>query len=323
MYLYDWIVLGVAAAFVIRGWRRGLVREAVEVAVLVVGAVVVFRLAPVIGTILAGMANVPYEAAKLAGGGVLFLALIIGGALVSRVIAGAIKIVPGATMLNRLGGALIGFVYAAVIVILATTLLAVAPISESARASIEERILESQIGSELVDPEGETQQIIASFSGEAIFGSVIAVRQAVGDRLAAGTIPVPFPSADRSDLSSKPATADEVFDAVNEYRIEQGLVPLAFSADLAPIAEARALKVYLSGLLSLDDRLDAELLAAGIPGTIHTDMVVIAASGDGAAEAVMETSSYAERLTDSAYRKGAVGVIDGPYGLIAVVVLAA
>ena len=198
MYLYDWIVLGVAAAFVIRGWRRGLVREAVEVAVLVVGAVVVFRLAPVIGTILAGMANVPYEAAKLVGGAVLFLVLIIGGALVSRVIAGAIKIVPGATMLNRLGGALIGFVYAAVIVILATTLLAAAPISEGARASIEERILESQIGSELVDPTGETQKIIASFSGEEIFGSVIAVRQAVGERLAAGTLEGGYSSAERN-----------------------------------------------------------------------------------------------------------------------------
>ncbi len=322
MYLYDWVVLGISAAFVFRGLRRGLLREAAEIAVLVVGAAVVFRFAPVIGTILAGMANVPYEAARLAGGIVLFLALIIGGALISRVIAGAIKIVPGATTLNRLGGSLIGFAYSAVLIILATTLMAVAPVSDDVRASIEERILESRVGSELLDPEGETQQIVASFSGESIFGSVIAVRQAVGDRLAAGTIPVPFPSADRSELSSEPSTADDVFDALNVYRIEQGLVPLDFSADLAPVAEARALKVYQSGVLSLDHRLDAELLAAGVPGTIHTDMVVIAASGDGAAEALLEASAYSDRLTDSAYRKAAVGVIDGPYGLIAVVVLA-
>jgi hypothetical protein len=268
------------------------------------------------------MANVPYEAARLAGGAFLFLALVIGGALISRVIAGAIKIVPGATTLNRLGGSVIGFAYAAVLIILATTLVVVAPLSEEVRASIEERILESTVGSELLDPEGETQQIIASLSGESIFGSVIAVRQAVGDRLAAGTIPVPFPSADRSELSSNPPIADDVFDALNIYRIERGLVPLDFSADLAPVAESRALKVYQSGVLSLDDRLDAELLAAGVPGTIHTDMVVIAATGDGAAEAFLQASAYSDLLTDPAYRTAAVGVIDGPYGLITVVVLA-
>jgi len=323
VHLYDWIVLGVVAAFVIRGWRRGFVREAIEVAVLVVGAVVVFRLAPVIGTILAGMANVPYEAARLAGGGVLFLVLIIGGALLSRVIAGAIKIVPGVTLLNRLGGSLVGFAYAALIVILGTTLLATIPVSESARDTIEARIVESEVGSEILDSDGDTQQIIASLSGESIFGAVIAVRQAVGDRLAAGTIPVPFPSVDRSELSSEPPLAEDVFGDVNRYRIEQGLAPLVFSADLAPIAESRAIRVYQSGVLALDDRLDADLLAAGVPGTIHADMVVIAASGEGSSEALLQTASYTETLRDPAYRKAAVGVIDGPYGLITVVILSA
>jgi uncharacterized membrane protein required for colicin V production len=321
LYLYDWIVLGIAAVFAVRGWRRGLVREAVEVAVLVLGAVVVFRLAPVIGTILAGMANVPYEVARLAGGAVLFFVLIIGGALLSKVIATAIKIVPGATTVNRLGGSFIGLVYAAIIVILATTLLAVVPLSEGTRDSIEARMIESRIGSELLDPAGETQLLIASVSGESIFGSVIAVRQAVGSRLAAGTIPVPFPSAERPDLSSEPSIADEVLDALNQRRIGNGMVPLAFSSDLAPIAESRAIRVYQSGVLSLDDRLDADLAAAGVPGTIHTDMVVIAASGEGASEAILETATYADAIDDSSYRKAAVGVIDGPYGLITVVIL--
>jgi hypothetical protein len=51
-------------------------------------------------------------------------------------------------------------------------------------------------------------------------------------------------------------------------------------------------------------------------------MVVISASGDGAAEALMQTTSYTDIFRDSTYRKAAVGVIDGPYGLITVVVLA-
>lgn len=322
MYLYDWVVLGFLAVFVVRGWRRGLVREAIEVAVLVVGAVFVFRLSPVIGTILSGMANVPFEVARLAGGSMLFLLLVVGGALISRAITGAMKIVPGASTLNRLGGSIVGFAYAAVIVALATTLLAVAPISETARESIEARMLESRVGAELLDPGGSTQQVISSLSGETIFGTVIAVRQAVGDRLAAGTIPVPFPSADRSEISPQPAIADDVFDAVNRYRIEQGLVPFTFSADLALISETRAVKVYRSGVLTLDDRLTAELSAAGVPGTIHTDMVVIAATGDGVAEALFQASAYAATITDPAYHRAGVGVVEGPHGLIAVMVVA-
>ena len=322
MYLYDWVVLGIAAVFIIRGWRRGLVREAIEIAVLLVGSVMVFRLAPVIGTILAGMANVPYEASRLAAGGLLFLALVIGGALIARVVAGAIKIVPGATILNRLGGSLIGLAYAAVIVVLATTLVAAAPVSDSLRDTIEARTVESRIGEELVDPDGETQRIISSLSGESIFGSVIAVQQAVGDRLAAGTIPVPFPKGERSDLSSEPSIGHDVFDDLNRYRIEQGLAPFVLSADLEVVAERRGIRVYQSGLLSLDDRLDSDLSAERVPGTIHTDMVVISASGDGAAEALLQTAVYVDAFEDSAYRKAAVAVIDGPYGLITVVVLA-
>jgi hypothetical protein len=132
---------------------------------------------------------------------------------------------------------------------------------------------------------------------------------------------VPFPSAERSDLSSQPPIADAVFHDLNRHRIEQGLVPLVFSADLAPIAEVRAVRVYLSGVLALDDRLDADLLASGVPGTIHEEMVVISASGDGAAEALLQTAAYKQLIQDPAYRKAAVGAIHGPYGLITVVVL--
>ena len=133
MPIYDLIVAAIAIALVVRGWMRGVLREALEVAVLVVGVFLVFRLSPVVGSIFAGMANIPYEVARIAAGTFLFFVLVVGGALVARVVSTALKLVPGATFLNRIGGAAVGAGYAALVVILGTTVLSAAHLSEGLR----------------------------------------------------------------------------------------------------------------------------------------------------------------------------------------------
>jgi len=321
MQIYDWVVLVLAAAFVVRGWRRGLLREVVELGVLVVGTFLVFRFSPVIGTIVSGMANVPYEIGRIAGGMVMFIALLIGGALVARFLSLSLKIVPGATTLNRLGGAVVGAAYAAVIAVLATTLLSVAPMPANARESFESSVEASIVGSEIVAPRGTVQDIVSSASGERIFGAVIAVRNAVGDRLAAGTLPIPLPGINDDPLVPSQTAAQAVFDELNTHRIEAGLDPLAWSSDLGVVAVARATRVYRSGLLSLDDRLEAALAAEGVPGTIHGEMVAMAATPQGLAEALSSASAYEKLLIDPSFRLAGVGVVEGPYGLIAVQVL--
>ena len=87
------------------------------------------------------------------------------------------------------------------------------------------------------------------------------------------------------------------------------------------MAVARASTVYTSGWLRLDDDLPDALRAAGVPGTISRDMVVLAASPDGVVEAITSASAYDAAITDGTYRRAGVGVVEGPYGLIAVQVL--
>lgn len=318
MQIYDWVVLGLAGVLVVRGWRRGLVREAVELGVLVVGTALVFRFSPVIGAVVSGMANVPQEVGRIAGGIVMFVALVVGGAIVSRVLAIGLKIVPGATTLNRLGGAIVGGAYAAIIAVLATTLLSAAPMPESARESFDASVEGSIVGSEIVASGGVVQTTLSSVSGEKIFSAVIAVRDAVGDRLAAGTLPIPLPEVKGESLVPSQTAAQSVFDDLNTHRIGAGLDPLTWSADLAVVAVARASKVYRSGLLSLDDKLEASLAAEGIPGTVHGEMVAMAATPQGLTEAFSSAATYEALLTDPSFRFAGVGVVEGPYGLIAV-----
>lgn len=318
---YDVIVAALLVALVVRGWMRGAVREALEFAVLLSGVFVVFRLSPVVGSIIAGMANVPFEVARIGAGVVLFFVLVIGGALVARLLSTMLKLVPGATWLNRLGGAVIGAGYGMLVVVLATTLLSVAPMSDGFRATTNEAVAASVVGSRIVQPDGLVQQTVGSLSGERVFASVIALHETVGARLAAGTIPVPLPDIGDAVLPPSQTAAKQVFDDLNRERIEAGIDPLGWSGDLAVVAVTRAGAVYRSGSLSLDDGLAASLSAQGVPGTIHTEMVVLAASPNGVVEAFTGAFAYKNAILDRQYRKGGVGVVDGPYGLLSVVVL--
>jgi uncharacterized membrane protein required for colicin V production len=321
MSMYDWVVIAIAAAFLIRGWRRGAVREAIDIALLLFGTIVVFRLSPMVGTIVSGMANVPYEVGRVIGGGLIFLVLVLGSLLMGRLVAGALHVVPGGRRIDRLGGSAVGLGYALVAVVLGTTLMSAIPLPASARSAVDDSIAESSIGSVVIDPEGPIQPAVSLTSGETVLTSVVAVREAVGERIVAGTVPVPFPPADRSEIAPSQQTALEVFDAVNRERIVDGIDPLAWSPDLAIVAVSRAQGVYTSGILMLDDQLDEALRAAGIPGTTSDDLVFMAASADGLAEAIVSAPSYRAIITDTAFRKAGVGVIEGPYGLIAVQVL--
>jgi uncharacterized membrane protein required for colicin V production len=321
--LYDVIVAALVAALVIRGWMRGVLREALEIAVLLVGSFLVFRLSPVVGSIIAGMATVPYEVARVSAGVILFLALVGGGALVARLVSLSLKLVPGATILNRLGGAVVGAGYAALVVILGTTLLSAAPMSDGVRSTVSASVGASPIGARIVEPQGIIQQTVSSVSGERLFSAVAALQETVGARLVAGTLPIPLPDVGESALPPSQVAAQAVFDTLNRTRILEGLDPLGWSGHLAVVAVRRADQVYRSGTLRLDPYLAPALEAQGVPGTINTEMVVLAASTDGVVEAVVGASAYRDALFDTQYRKAGIGVIDGPYGLLTVLILSA
>ena len=321
MAIYDLIVAAVVAALVVRGWFRGFLREALEIAVLVVGMFVVFRLSPVVGSVLAGMANIPYEVARIVSGVILFFVLVIGGALVTRVLSTTLKLVPGATFINRLGGALVGFGYAALVVVLATTLISAAPLSDGMRSSVDDSVGASAVGRRVVEPGGAIQQTVSMVSGERVFATVIALQETVGARLAAGTLPIPLPDVGDASLPPSQLAAQQVFDSLNRARIDEGLDPFGWSADLAVVAVTRADDVYRSGVLALDADLAASLRAQGVPGTVNTEMVVLAASTEGISEAFTGASAYRDAILDRQYRKAGIGIIDGPYGYMAVQVL--
>lgn len=320
MQVYDLVVITIAAAFAFRGWRRGFIREVVEILVLFAGTVMIFRMSATVGVVLSGMANISPEVARIVAGIIILIVLMVGSFFVSRIIAVSLKIVPGATTLNRAGGAMVGIGYTLLFVVVATILLSAAPLPSSVRDPFDSSVEKSVIGAQIVSPDGIVQPWFALVSGEEVFGAVISVRDAVGDRLMAGTLPIPIPGVGDAAIVPSQTAAQGVFDGLNAERIAAGVDPVAWSPDLAIVAVSRATGVYRSGFLRLNDNLDAALAAEGIPGTITGEMLVIAASPDGLTEAYASVEAYQNLAVDSTFRKAGVGVVQGPYGLISVVV---
>lgn len=321
MGVYDWILAVVALAFAVRGWRRGFVREVVDVVVLIVGLALVFRLSGPIGVVLGSMANVPYEAGRIVAGALLLIGLVVAATIIGRVITVALHILPGGSTLNRMGGAFVGVVYAAVLAVFATTMLGVVPLPDGARETVDAALDESVVAIEIMDPEGQIQVIVGSVSGDSVVQSVLTVRDAVGDRLIAGTLPIPLPGAVPADITEVPEANAVVLGELASARIAAGENPLVESRLLTEVATARARRVYLSGTLELDDGLSTDLVAAGVPGSFHTDAVVLGATPNGVAEALLSTPTYRDAIEGGEYSKVGIGILQGPAGLVGVIVL--
>ena len=128
-----------------------------------------------------------------------------------------------------------------------------------------------------------------------------------------------FPQiADPSSVHPSSAAAEEVYDALNSERSAAGLDALAWSDDLALVAVNRAGSAYASGNSESPAPLSERLAALGVATDTSDEALVLAASPDGVRRAVVASSGHRSTLLSSDYRRVGVGVVEGPYGLMAV-----
>jgi len=306
----DLIAIAVLVLLVVRGWSRGFVRQALDVVTLIAGAVLAFRLAPAVGRMLTELFGWSPELARVVGGTALFLGLSIGAGFVSSAIHRSMRRLPGTSLLNNFAGAGLGAVYALVLAIAAVTLLSALPLP----AAVAEELEASRVVERVVDPEGPAQRAVVVMSGDRAVQSMIWLRSVAGDWLVT--------ASDQSDLllpatagaDAKPSTraAAAVVAAVDQARDEEGLPPLRWSDELAVVAVARAGSIYRSGTFTDGRPLDERLDVAGIVAADSAERLLMAPTAEGIGKAIDAAGSYDE---------AGIGVVDGPYGMLAVLVL--
>ncbi len=308
--MIDLIALAILVLLVVRGWRRGLVRQALDVATLLIGAALAFRLAPVIGRMMSDTFGWSPELARVVGGGMLFLALSIGAGFVASAIHGSIKRLPGTSLLNNVAGASLGGVYALVLAVAAVTLLSAIPLPPALAAEFEE----SEVAARVVAADGPAQRAVEAVSGDRAVQSIIWLRRLADDWLLVASdddeVVLPVSSSDDAKASSGAALA--VVDAIDRVRADAGLKPVEWTDGLAVVAVARATAIYRTGSFTSRQPLEDRLSGAGIDTSLGTERLVLAPTIEGAGRAIDATGRFA---------RGGVGVVDGPYGLMVVLVL--
>ncbi len=321
--MLDFLLGAVIVALAIRGWWRGLVREAVALTVLVVGLILSFRLSTPAGDVVESLAGVSSDVGRLIAGVVIFLAISIGAAVASRILHKGIRIVPGLPTLNRAAGAGFSMVAAIAVATLALSLLSVV----SPPDVIAKQIEESSFAGYLTDPEEVPQKAMGVVSGDRVLERLLSLGEITGTRRVVGDdgIVLLRPTAmDRVHLDHEAESG--VLEMVNRRRVAAGADPLVMSEPLSKLARAHAEDVYTSGRFakaSSDGTSFGERLSqAAIPVVAADQVMALAVSAEAAQEALFGDDAKSAILTDPVYRRVGIAVAKGPLGVIVVEVVA-
>jgi membrane protein required for colicin V production len=306
---------------VVRGWMRGLVRQAVELAVLLGGVFLGYRLSRPAGAVVAAMAGTSQTTSRVVGGIVVFLAISVGAALASKVLHWGVHRLPGLPTLNRLGGAAAAGLAWMLLVTVVLSLLAVLPVPDSLKTRLEE----SSVAAALTEPTGAAQWVFAAVGGDRAVSNALALERALGRRAVAAAVPVVhLPPTKPASISTDDGSATRLFEDLNRERVGQRLDPLAWSEALQGAAQARAVAAYESGRLTraAPGEVEANLDGAGIPVVVAWESMVMAPSREAVHETMLATDDEREAVMDGRYRRLGVAVVDGPYGVLTVYVFA-
>jgi len=309
--MIDVLIGTLVVLLVVRGWMRGLVREAIDVGTLVVGAILAFRLAPLAGRMLTSVFGMSPDFARVLGGGLLLVAIWVAASIAGAIITRSMKVLPGLTTLNRLGGAALGILYTAVLAVIVLTLMSAAPLP----VAVADEVDRSAVAAYVAEPVGPAQQALGVVAGDRALQSMAWIRSAVDDWVvdpAVTNITLPEIAGD-ANVHASVVAAEDLFNRINQTRIDDGLEPLVWSQPMSLVATTRALTAYQTGLLVSPSSIEERLISAGVQFRNADERLVLAATGESLAGVMDATGTYTSM---------GVGIVEGPYGLIAVVVTA-
>lgn len=317
--MLDLVLGALLVGLAIRGWSRGLVKEIISLAVLVIGTVAAFRLSTPLGRVFAAMSGASPDAARVVAGMFIFFGVALGAGLLSRALHIGLRFLPGVSTLNRAAGAALSLVAMVLVVTLAVSLATVVPLPEA----LADEIAESTVADTLIQPDGVPQRVLGFLSGDRVVEITLRIRDLTGSARAVATRgdPVSIPPATSDELTRLPAAEDAVLDLLNRERVAEDAAPLPRSSGLDQVAFDLAMEGYATGELRIysDTQLRSLLNNLSLPSIARTQAVVLAASPEAGHVAVVEESGAA--ITGPDYTKVGIAVVQGPLGLLIVEVL--
>jgi uncharacterized membrane protein required for colicin V production len=307
------------AGLFVRGWLRGLVREAMDLAGMLIGLALAFRLSGPAGVVVEAVTGVGDPTAPLLGGVAVFLIVGLGAAVLSHYLH-KVATLPGLNMGNRLLGGVLALSWALFLATLVLSLLRVLPLPES----VGEAIDNSRVASTLSDPDSITHQAFTAVSGDEILSNLLSLEEMLGERsvILDEDDRIEFEAVPVDELEDAPDGAREIFELLNLSRIEAGVDPLAFSDGLTGVATGHARAMYANGYFShvspvtgtVADRVDA----AGIPYLLVGENLALAVTPSQVHDGLMGSEGHRENILRSDFRWVGIAAIKGPLGYMVV-----
>jgi membrane protein required for colicin V production len=316
--LIDFILGLFLAGLVVRGWRRGFVREALDLVGLVVGLWIAIRLSGPLGEFFTDRFGATPEVATIGAGIALFILFGIAMAIAAAYLSRAMSL-PGLNLANRLGGSGVAALWGIALVLVVVNLARVLPFGG-------ERFEDSTVAQAIAGPDAVPQQVFETLAPDGILTPLASIQDLFGTNRAVpeGDEALTIPPAAPDEVRQVRDEAVEVLARVNEFRAERGLAPLGASTSLAGIAETRGVEMYTAGRISRahppGGTVADDVSEAGIRLARVGENLALASSWRAALDAMFESPTAQAHLDNPEYDRAGVAVVDGPTGRLVVVV---
>lgn len=312
------VLLGAYLAWLtVRGWMRGLVREALGLVGLILGTFLAFRLGGVVGDFLSRSFGWPPEASRVAGGVALFVLLGILLSIGATVLTGVMRL-PGLNMLNRIGGSVLALVWALTLLVVVVNLARVLPLPDSWGEQLDRSVVVETVAG----PDAWPQRVFHRLAGDSVLATLHSIQSIFGSGRVVpreGEV-AEFPPPVPDEIRQIRGEADMVLEEVNRRRTGEDVPLLAASDALVALAERRAADSYLTGRLARDTDCAAEAQAYTLLSQC-ADVVALASTSLAALDGILAEEETAAVVLESRFDRAGVAVVDGPTGRIVLIVL--
>jgi uncharacterized protein YkwD/uncharacterized membrane protein required for colicin V production len=317
--MLDFILGLYLAALAVRGWVRGSVKEALDLAGLVVGVFVGFRVSAPVGDFLADRFGVTPEWARLGAGIVIFVLVGVGFSILAATL-GRFMSLPGLNLTNRLLGTGIAMAWGVFLILVLVAIVEATQVPDAITQAIDESTVLTIVAGEDAVP----RDMLEAVAGDDVIGSLLALKSIAGEEriVLDGDDVFEMPPTAGNELAESQDEATEVFDLLNDERVASGRAPLASSDGLAAIARDHAFDMYLNGFVShmspstggIADRVER----SGIRLSIVGENLALASSTRAVHDGFVKSASHRRNMLQSSYDRVGVAAVDGPYGLMVV-----
>lgn len=316
--MFDFILGLFLAGLLVRGWLRGFVRELLDLVGLIVGLWVAIRLSGPLGDFLTAGFGVTPEVARIGAGIALFLLFGVSMGIAAHYLSRLMSL-PGLNLINRLGGAAVAVAWGVALVVVFVNVARVIPLLDS----WEEQLDDSTVVSAIAGPGALPQELFESLAGDNVLAALAAIQDIFGSSRAVpeGQEVLEFPTALPDEIRQVRDETSAVVDEINEFRAGLELRAVVPSEAMTDAAESRAETMYTTGRLSRSPDCGAALAASGAQVARCGEALALAGSALGGLDGILDSETGRAELSESAYDRIGVSVVDGPTGRLLMIFL--